>query len=203
MAAPPRKFEVLARRRVHQGFYRFDILELRHERFAGGWTHPLKRELLLQPDAVAVLPYDAKRDRVVLIEQFRVGALDAPDGPWLLEAVAGIIEEGETAEQVARREIREEAGLEAGRLERVGAYRSSPGGTSERVEVFIAEVEAPEEGGIFGLDAEQEDIRTLPMMAEEAFRLLGEGRITAATAVVPLLYLRAERARLRREWSGE
>ena len=158
------------------------------------------RERLIQPDAVAVLPWDPRRDRVVLIEQFRVGAVDAPEGPWLLEAVAGIIEPGETPAQVARRELLEEAGLAAGRLEHVGAYRASPGGTSERVEVFIAEVTAPAEAGVFGRADEHEDIRTVPMATAEAFERRRRGEIVAATAVVPLLWLEAHGEALRRRW---
>lgn len=200
MTRPRLHFEILDRRRLHDGFYRFDILKLRYERFAGGWTPPLRRELLLQRDAVAVLPYDPVRDVVVLIEQFRVGALHAPEGPWLLEAVAGLIEPGETPEQVARRELVEEAGLAARRTVYAGAYRSSPGGTSERVEVFVAEVEAPEGSGVFGHPGEHEDIRTVPMPAEEAFARRARGEITAATAVFPLLWLEAHRAELRRRW---
>jgi len=193
-------WEILHRRRLHDGFYRFELLKIRHERFAGGWTPPLWRELLVQHDAVAVLPYDPVRDLVVLIEQFRIGTLHAPEGPWLVEAVAGLIEPGETPEQVARRELREEAGLEARRMVHAGAYRSSPGGTSERVEVFVAEVDAPPAGGVFGHPAEHEDIRILPMPAAEAFARRARGEITAATAVFPLLWLEANRERLRRRW---
>ncbi len=200
MRRPRRHFEILDRRRLYEGFYRFERLLLRHERFAGGWTPPLVRERLIQPDAVAVLPWDPRRDRVVLIEQFRVGAVDAPEGPWLLEAVAGIIEPGETPAQVARRELLEEAGLEAGRLEHVGAYRASPGGTSERVEVFIAEVVTPAEAGVFGRADEHEDIRTVPMATAEAFERRRRGEIVAATAVVPLLWLEAHGEALRRRW---
>jgi len=200
---PPRRhFEILERHRIYEGFYRFERLTVRHERFAGGWTPPLGRERLVQPDAVAVLPYDPRRDLVVLIEQFRVGALEAAEGPWLLEAVAGIVEPGETPEQVARRELVEEAGLVAGRLEHAGAYRSSPGGTTERVEVFVAEVEAPETPGVFGRADEHEDIRTRPMPAPEAFERRRRGEIVAATAVVPLLYLEARRPALRRLWAA-
>lgn len=195
-------FEILERRRLFDGFYAFDQLVVRHEKFAGGWSPPLRRELLVQRNAVAVLPFDPRADVVVLIEQFRTGAIDAEDGPWLLEGVAGLCEPGETPEEVARREIREEAGLEAGRLARVGRYRSSPGGTSELVDVFVAEVTAPREAGVFGLDSEHEDIRTVPIAPEEAFAAVAEGRIVAATAVVPLLWLEAHRPRLRCEWAG-
>ncbi len=200
--AKRRHFEILERRRRHDGFFKLDLLRLRHERFAGGWSVPLSRELFLQREAVAALPWDPCTDRVVLIEQFRAGAIEAPDGPWLIEAVAGLREPGEDPEAVARREVAEEAGLEVRRLEPVGAYRSSPGATNELVHVFIAEVTAPAEGGIFGLAGEQEDIRSHVLAAEEAFAWLESGRITAATAVFPLLWLMARRERLRALWAA-
>lgn len=200
--SPPNRlhFEILGRERLYEGFYAFDRLLLRHERFAGGWSPPLVRELLVQRHAVAVLPYDPERDLVVLIEQFRVGAIDADDGPWLVEAVAGLVEPGETAEQVARRELREEAGLDAGRLAFVGRYRSSPGGTTEQVEVFVAEVRAPDREGVYGSGHEHEDIRTRILPSTDAFAAVARGEIVAATAVVPLLWLESHRSRLRREW---
>lgn len=203
MSEPGRRlhFEILERRRLFDGFYAFDQLVIRHERFAGGWSPPLRRELLVQRNAVAVLPYDPRADVVVLIEQFRTGAIDAEEGPWLLEAVAGLCEPGEMPEHVARREMREEAGLEAGRLVPIGRYRSSPGGTSELVDVFVAEVRAPQEPGLFGLDCEHEDIRTVPIAADDAFAALAQGRIVAATAVVPLLWLKAHRQELRQQWA--
>ncbi len=198
-----RHFEILERRRRHDGFFKLDLLRLRHERFDGGWSVPLRRELFLQREAVAALPYDPRRDRVVLIEQFRAGAIEAPEGPWLVEAVAGLREPGEDPEEVARREVAEETGLAVGRLERAGAYRSSPGATNELVHVYLAEVEAPAEGGIHGLAGEHEDIRSMVVTADEAFAWLETGRVTAATAVVPLLWLRVHRPRLRRLWTGD
>ena len=133
--------EILTRERLHDGFYQLDRLRLRHERFDGAWTPPLVRELLVQRAAVAVLPFDPRREVVVLVEQFRAGCLDLPGEPWLLEAVAGLTDGEEAAEDVARRELAEETGLAAGRLIHACDYHSSPGGTSERVSVFIAEVD--------------------------------------------------------------
>ncbi len=197
-----RHFEILERRRHHDGFFKLDLLRLRFERFDGGWSAPLARELFIQREAVAALPWDPRSDRVVLIEQFRAGAIDAAEGPWLIEAVAGLREPGESIEDVARREVAEEAGLEVGRLQPAGAYRSSPGATNELVHVFIAEVTAPAEGGIFGLAGEHEDIRSHVLAAETAFAWLEAGRITAATAVFPLLWLMARREHLRSLWGA-
>lgn len=197
----PRRFDILERRRVHDGFFALDLLRLRHERFDGGWSAELKRELFVQPQAVVVLPYDPVQDRVVLVEQFRTGAVDHPGGPWLLEAPAGLVDkEGETLEEVARRELREECGLAAGQVERAVTYVPSPGGTSEIATVFVAEVNAPAEGAIHGEADEHEDILNHVVPAETAFRWLHEGRIRAATAVVALLYLQVHRERLRRAW---
>jgi ADP-ribose pyrophosphatase len=199
---PSRRFEILERRRLHDGFAALDLVKLRHERFDGGWSPPLERELWCQRAAVVILPYDPVSDRVVLIEQFRAGAIEAAAGAWLIEAPAGLCEPGETPRAVARRELFEECGLEAGRLEKICVYRSSPGSTTEAVTAFIAEVTAPAAAAIHGQAAEHEDILAHPLPAEEAFCRLHDGRITAVTAIVPLLWLETHRARLRREWAG-
>jgi ADP-ribose pyrophosphatase len=197
---PGRRFRVLDRRRVHDGFYQLDVLELQHERFDGGWTGPLRRELLVQRRAVAVLPYDPEQDLVVLVEQFRTGCIDLAGEPWLIEAVAGLVEDGETAEQVAAREVREETGLAIGRLELACRYHASPGGTSEQVQVFVAETGAGAAGGVHGVAREDEDIRTHVLPAPEAFAMVADGRIIAANGVIPILWLQLHRDRLRREW---
>lgn len=197
-----RRFEILERRRVHDGFYRFDLLRLRHERFDGGWSPPLSRELLIQREAVVVLPYDPVHDLVVLIEQFRTGPIDHPGSPWLIEAPAGIVDrEGEDHAAVAVREVKEETGLAVLQLYFACHYRGSPGGTSELAHVYVAAVDLAEaQAGVFGLAHEHEDIRTHIVPAEDAFAWVEEGRIVAATGLVPLLWLQLHRDRLRREW---
>lgn len=196
-----RRLEILERTRLHDGFYKFDRLRLRHERFDGSWTPPLTRELLVQRTAVAVLPYDPKREAVVLVEQFRTGCIDHPGEPWLLEAPAGLIDRDEPAEAVARREVHEETGLKVGRLAFACQYHSSPGGTSERVSVFVAEVSAPEAGGTYGVVHEHEDIRTHVVPLATAFDWVAAGRIIAASGLVPLLWLQLHRDRVDAAWS--
>lgn len=197
---PGRQVEILDRDRVYDAFFKLDVLNLRHERFDGSWTPVLRRELFVQRPAVVVLPYDAMQDLVVLVEQFRAGCIDRDEPPWLVEAVAGLVEEGETPEAVAVRETREETGLELGRLEFACRYHASPGGTSERAHVFVGEIVAPNDGGMFGVAHEGEDIRTHIVPATTAFAMVDDGRIVAANGVIPLLWLRANRERLRREW---
>ena len=123
--------DIREKRTVYQGHFRIDRYRLRHRLHEGGWSAEMSREVFERGHAAAVLPYDPIRDEVVLIEQFRVGAYAAGKSPWLVEIVAGIIDPGETPEEVVRREAREEAGLEVGALERIADYLSSPGGASE------------------------------------------------------------------------
>ena len=185
---------------LYRGFFDYDRLRLSHRRFAGGWSGPHERLLLRVPNAVAVLPYDPSCDTVVLIEQFRQGALDHPEGPWLLEAVAGLKEDGESDAAAARREVEEETGLAFKALVEAGVYLPSPGSTTERTACFCAWIEAPLSGGVHGLASEGEDIKTHVVAASEAFALVDEGLIAAANAVVPLRWLQLNRERLRQVW---
>lgn len=194
------RFEILARETAYQGFFRLERCRLRHELFGGGHSRPLTRELFQRGHAVGVLPYDPRRDEVVLIEQFRVGALEFPGGPWLLETVAGMIEPGETPEDVARREAREETGCELRELARIAHYLSSPGGSSEEVTVYCGHTDTAGLGGVHGNPEEGEDIRVLVIKLDQALQLLERGRIAAALPIIALQWLAAHRDALRRRW---
>ena len=189
--------EVLRREECHRGFFNLTRFTLRHALYRGGWSEPMMRELMHRGSCVAVLPYDPVRDEVLLIEQFRIGALDQKDNPWLTEIIAGGIEAGESAEEVARREGMEEAGVRFNQLHRIGEFFSSPGGTSERVTVFVGEVGEPLTPGIYGLAEEQEDIRTLVVPFEEAFNGVESGRVDSLMPALALLWLSQHRERLR------
>jgi ADP-ribose pyrophosphatase len=199
-AGGERRVEILERRSAHQGFFSLDVVRLRHTLFAGGWSEPLTREVFTQRRAVAVLPYDPEGDRVVLVEQFRSGPLDVLAEPWLIEAPAGLVEPGESLEDVARRELREECGLGAGRLERAVSFFSTPGASSEKVTLFVAELLDEPKGGVHGLEDEAEDIFNHIVPAETAFGWVREGRVTGMTGVLGLLWLELHRDRLRRLW---
>ncbi len=190
---------ILEKRTCYQGFFRLDCYRLKHRLFKGGWSQVLTLECLERGEAAAVLPYDPRRDRVVLIEQFRIGALNAPGGPWLLEVVAGMIEPGETPEEVARREAVEEAGCEIGELWPIASYLVSPGGTSERIHLFCGRVDAGRAGGIHGLAEEGEDIRVHAVPFEEAWGWVEAGRIRSATPIIALQWLAMHRERLKEE----
>jgi len=194
------KVEIIEKTICYSGFFSMSRLRLRHRKYDGEWSDTLTRELFERGHAVAVLPYDPVRDEVVLIEQFRVGALDFPGEPWLIEIVAGIIEEGERAEEVVSREAIEEAGCEIDQLERVCDYLVSPGGTTESTALFCGRVDSKSVGGIHGVVDEGEDIKVTVVSYEESVSLLENGQIKSASPIIALQWLMLNRERLRRQW---
>jgi ADP-ribose pyrophosphatase len=192
--------EIVERSTVFQGYFRVDKYRLRHRLHAGGMSQELSREVFERGHAAGVLPYDPLNDRVVLIEQFRIGAYAAGQNPWVTEIVAGIIEAGESVEALIHREAQEEAGLEILALEPIHEYLASPGGTSETQRLYCGRVDADEAGGIHGLAEEGEDIRVLPISYGKALARLRSGEIRNASAIIALQWLALNRDRLRETW---
>lgn len=188
--------ELLERRYLYEGFFRLDALQLRHRLFEGGWSTTMTREVHHRHDAVGVLLYDVERDAVVLVEQFRAGAIDDPDSPWKLEIVAGLVEHGESAAEVARREAREEAGCTVGELHELHTYYPSPGACDEQVTLFCGLVDSRNLGGVHGLAEEHEDIRVHVLSFSRAWELLQVGRLDNAMCLIGFYCLAAQRTSL-------
>ena len=192
--------ELVGKDVVHDGFFRLDRYRLRHRQFAGGLGPLLTREILERGRVAAVLPVDPVRDRVVLIEQFRPGAWAADWEPWLLECVAGVIEPGETAEELARREALEEAGCVITDLVPIASFLTSPGAMTETVRLFCGRVDSEGIGGVHGLDTEGEDIRATAMPVSEAVALLDEGGIVNAKTIIALQWIARHYSTLKTQW---
>ncbi|NIY47804.1 ADP-ribose diphosphatase [Cedecea colo] len=193
--------EIIARETLYRGFFSLDLYRFRHRLFNGEMSGEVRREIFERGHAAVLLPYDPVRDEVVLIEQIRIAAYDTSDTPWLLELIAGMIEEGESVEDVARREAVEEAGLLVGRTKAVLSYLASPGGTSERSSILVGEVDATTAEGIHGLVDENEDIRVHVVSREKAYQLVEEGYIDNAASVIALQWLQLHYEKLRNEWN--
>jgi ADP-ribose pyrophosphatase len=194
-------FEIIEKSLRYKGFFEIVRYRLRHRLFAGGWSGEIQREVFERGHAVAVLPYDPSADAVVLIEQFRIGAVVAGFAPWQTEIVAGIVEEGEAPEDVARRETEEEAGASVGALIPICRYLVSPGGASESVALYCGRVDSRNLGGIHGLPEENEDIRVDVRPFAQAMVELNAGRITNAVSIIALQWLALHREELRRSWT--
>lgn len=191
--------ELLEQTRVYQGFFALDKVRLRHRLFAGGWSAPVSREIFVRGPAVGVLLFDPHRDLIGLVEQFRLGALDDPSGPWCLEVVAGMIETGESPAAVAVRETFEETGLTIAALEPICRYIASPGGSTEAMHLFCACTDLEHAGGVFGLAEEGEDIRVHILPAAAVFDALYSGRFNNAATLISLQWLQLQHARLREQ----
>ncbi len=183
----------------HAGFFALDLWKLRHRRFDGGMSPELTREVFVAGDAVTVLPYDPVRDRVLLVEQLRMGPLGRGDPlPWQLEAIAGRIDPGETPEEAARREAVEEAGLVLGALEKVAEYYPTPGAVTEYLYSYVALCDLPDGvAGVFGAAEESEDIKGHLIGFEQLVEVTSAGEIGNAPLLLTVLWLQRERARLR------
>ncbi|HAS1783750.1 MULTISPECIES: ADP-ribose diphosphatase [Enterobacter] len=192
--------EIIARETLYSGFFSMELYRFRHRLFNGEMSGEIKREIFERGHAAVLLPFDPVRDEVVLVEQVRIAAYDTSETPWLLEMVAGMIEEGESVEDVARREALEEAGLVVGRTKPVLSYLASPGGTTERTSIMVGEVDATTAEGIHGLADENEDIRVHVVSREQAYRWVEEGKIDNAASVIALQWLQLHYQTLRHEW---
>ncbi len=193
--------EIVKRETLFQGFYRLDKLWLKHRQFAGGMGPEINRELFVRPPAVGVVIYDPQHDEVLLIEQFRVGALD-DEHPWQLEIVAGLFHDGENPAEVARREAQEEAGVVLQELEKVMDFLPSPGGSDERFTLYVARADLSLAGGVHGLAEEGEDIRVNVMSVNQALSALANGRINNAPCIIALQWLALNKTRLQARWKA-
>ena len=180
---------------LYEKYFKLDEYSLSHELFAGGSSPVFTREVFDRGAVVVVLPYDPQRRKVVLIEQFRIGAIDDPGGPWLVETVAGVIEPGESTEQVAMRESVEEAGCCIQRLEAIVDFYVSPGASNEHCSLYCGVIDSDGVAGIHGLADENEDIRVMVVDATEAFAWAREGRIRSAPTIIALQWLELNQAR--------
>lgn len=170
-----------------QGFFRMVEYKFQLERYNGGVVE-MTREVFERGTAAAVLAYDPAADAVVLIEQFRPGAI-RQDNPWLTELIAGIVEEGESAEDVVVREAVEEAGCVIQNPLQIAHYLVSPGGTTEEVTIFVATCDSSQLPEYGGLDSEEEDIKVLVVPRDQFLARLQRGEIDNAMTLVAAQWL--------------
>lgn len=179
----------------YDGFFKIDLFDFRHTLFQGGWSHSIRRELFGRGQAAVVLLYDPAKERVILIEQCRAGALrhalksnDASQA-WLQEPVAGMIDPGEGIEEAARREAREEAGVEMAELEFICHFYPSPGGSDEILHLYASQVDSDRLPDYAGLSDDHEDIRILKIPFDQARQALVKGEYNVASTIIALQWL--------------
>ncbi|HEV8037010.1 NUDIX domain-containing protein [Yoonia sp.] len=194
----PADFQITGARTPQGRFFRFESVDVRHRKFTGGQSDVLVREGFIGTDAAVVLPYDPVRDRVLLVEQARLGPRLRHDAnPWMLEPVAGIVDARETPQAAALRECEEEAGVIVTKLEEAGAFYVSPGASTDYFYTFVGLCDLPQtEAYLGGLDDEAEDLRLHPMAFDDALALADSGEIATGPALFLLYWILRHKARL-------
>ena len=181
--------EIQSQRRVFDGFFKIDEVEFRHQRRDGSMSPPLRRLHLDRGDGVTAVLHNRARQTLLFVRQFRISTYENGPG-WLLETVSGVVESGQTPEESVILEIREETGYRVCGLELVTSFYLTPGGSSERIYLFYAEIEEADrehEGG--GLPEEGEDIEVVELTLDQAWRALESGEIADAKTIVGLQWL--------------
>lgn len=185
--------------RVYANYFALNEYRLRHERFDGSMTQTLERAVFIATDAALVLPYDPVRDRVMLVEQLRMGPLARHDpSVWQLEPIAGRVDPGETPQDAAHREAREEAALSLDTLESVAEVYATPGDSTEFFYIYVGLADLPDKAtGVHGLDSENEDIRSHLMSFDALMDMVDTMQAVNAPLVIAAYWLARHRDRLR------
>jgi ADP-ribose pyrophosphatase len=184
-----RRVDVFDRRRVFDDFFKVDEARVSFERFDGSMSPPVRRLVFERGDSVAAVVRHRESGDLLFTEQFRYPTLGKGEG-WLVEIMAGMIDGTEPPEATLRREIGEELGYAVAHAEPISTFFLSPGGSSERIFLFYAEVSDAgrvSDGG--GRAEELEDIRIVRMSLDEARVALGAGRIGDAKTIIGLHWL--------------
>ncbi|HMK69696.1 MAG TPA: NUDIX hydrolase [Xanthobacteraceae bacterium] len=182
-------------RRVFDDFFKIDEFLVAHVRIDGAMSASQRRLVFERGDSVAVLLLNADTRSVVLVEQFRMPTLagrrrDNPsttDG-WITETVAGGVDANETPAAAAMREVFEETGFRVRQLRPIGRFFSSPGGTSERVFLYFAEVTDADRIATGGGD-DDEDIKVVPLPIDELFDRVAAGSIEDPKLLIAAYWL--------------
>jgi len=192
--------EIISQESAYSGFFKLNRYGLKHRLFAGPMSSLLHRECFERGHAVAVLAFDPIKNSVVLLEQFRIGAWVHEQKAWMYEVIAGIIEDQQTAKEVAHREAQEEAGCKLMDMEYICNYYSSPGGSSETLQLYCGAVNSEGIEGLYGLESEGKDIRAIVLDYAQAVEWLKEGKLNNASTIICMQWLMLNHERLVDKW---
>ena len=180
------KYNIISKNQIHDGFFKLHELTFMHQKHNGKWSSRIKREIFGGAHVATVIPYDPINKKMLLLEQFRPGLLHRKDEPIIIEIVAGIIDEGESPEDAAKRECKEETGCSVKKLQNILSYYPAPGSSESFYHLFLAEVESFTGVRIVGEKDENEDILVSSYSIEEVKNLMKKKKIINGLTLIAL-----------------
>lgn len=185
-----RKVKIESKRYVLNDFFKVEEAQLRFEQFNGKMSGLVRRLSLERGNSVAVLVFNSDTQKLLLINQFRYPTYQNGPG-WMIETIAGIIDPGETPEEAARREAHEETGLNVTALEFISVFYPSPGGCSEKIFLYFAEVSGKNSRHklIGGIAREDENILSMEFSLNEAVEKIRSGEIQDGKTIIGIFWL--------------
>lgn len=192
-----KKVSIEQKRYILDDFFKVEEAHLQFEQFNGEMSPRVRRLNLERGDSAAVLVFNRSTDKLILASQFRYPTYKNNHG-WTIEAIAGMMDPGETPEQSARRELQEEIGLDVGAFEHISTFYPSPGGSSEQIFLFYSEVsgEQAKYKATGGLLKHGEDIKALELTLPEALARIGSGEIADAKTIIGIYWLENRRIKV-------
>jgi ADP-ribose pyrophosphatase len=184
-----RRVIVHSKKRVFDGFFKIDEVELSYERFDGRMSDPVRRLCFERGDSVAAIIFNRDSQRALFVNQFKYPTYEKGPG-WIIETVAGMVDDNESPESAVRREVLEETGYQAQTVDLIATFFVSPGGSSERILLYYVEVSTESKvsrGG--GMLSEGEDIETVEFSLNELDGLVNRGIIQDAKTIIGIQWL--------------
>ncbi len=184
-----RRVVIDRKKRIFDDFFKVDEAFLRYERFDGTMSPVVRRMNFERGDSVAALIFKPETRRIVLVNQFKYSTYEKGPG-WITETMAGMVDKGEDPETAVRREILEETGYSPRSLEHISTFYLSPGGSSERIILYYAEVDDEKTSAGGGLAEEGEDIANVELSIEDALAQVSSGEVADAKTIIAILWLK-------------
>lgn len=193
-----KRVNIIEKRRLLDDFFKVDEVRLTHERFDGSMSEEQRRLVFERGDAAAGLLVDPDRRKVILINQFRLPTRDKiAGGGWILETAAGMIRDGETPEACLIREVYEETGYQLTKADPVATFYASPGGSTERIFLYCADIRRTDKTGAGGgTPRDGEDIELVEIDLEDFFARLAAREFADAKIIIAGQWLRDRRAKM-------
>ena len=188
-------YQIIDKKRVFDRFIKIDEITLKRETFRDKNIEEIIRYHIARPEAVGVLLENVSSQHMVLVEQFRYASLGKITGNgWTTEILAGLIDDGESPLEAARRETFEETGYRVNQLVPISTYFTSIGISDEQIHLFYGKVTDEDQTGPGGgVQHQSEDLRVVELDYPTLTRKIRNGEINDGKTIIAAQWLALRR----------